>query len=214
MDNNYSIFHIKIPSLSNLQLIRSLILTTLITALLSLFFNSLYYSICRWAYHYRKKNRIPYREAKKLSQKTRDVIRNRVRFYKRLLILVALCIIIVIIACSVVVLKDTSVLLPLSIFEWVWAIVIISILLLIVAIYFAYRYVRNPLVNINANDDKDGYSEQKLESYTIFVHERNEDEEYDHLVEEMYEESKMKQQDDGSNDNELDEEDIIEQKLT
>ncbi len=42
-------YHIKFPTLANLQLIRSLILTTLLTALLSVFFANLYY-YCRKLY--------------------------------------------------------------------------------------------------------------------------------------------------------------------
>lgn len=41
--NPFAFYHIKFPTLSNLQLIRSLILTTLLTILYSLFFNNLYY---------------------------------------------------------------------------------------------------------------------------------------------------------------------------
>lgn len=39
--------HVKFPTLANLQLIRSLILTTLLSALLSLFLSNMYFLICR-----------------------------------------------------------------------------------------------------------------------------------------------------------------------
>lgn len=42
---DYYCFHVKFPTLANLQLIRSLILTTLLTALVSLFFMNLFYRL-------------------------------------------------------------------------------------------------------------------------------------------------------------------------
>jgi len=49
-------FHVKFPTLANLQLIRSLILTTLLTALVSLFFYNLFYLIRKWAIRFRDKH--------------------------------------------------------------------------------------------------------------------------------------------------------------
>lgn len=59
-------YHIKLPTLANLQLIRSLILTTLLTALYSLFFSSLYY-YCRKKYiEYLQKKPVSYKKRKKI----------------------------------------------------------------------------------------------------------------------------------------------------
>lgn len=59
-----AIYHVKFPTLSNLQLIRSLILTTLLTALISLFLTNLYYW-CRKQYlAYLKRHHNSYRKIK------------------------------------------------------------------------------------------------------------------------------------------------------
>ena len=50
---NLMVFHVELPTLANLQLIRSLILTTLLTALVSLFFSNLYYLIRRRALRFK-----------------------------------------------------------------------------------------------------------------------------------------------------------------
>lgn len=49
-------FHVKFPTLANLQLIRSLILTTLLTALVSLFFLNLFYCIRKHVISFKEKH--------------------------------------------------------------------------------------------------------------------------------------------------------------
>ena len=49
-------FHVKFPTLANLQLIRSLILTTLLTALVSLFFCNLFYLSRKWFISFKDKH--------------------------------------------------------------------------------------------------------------------------------------------------------------
>ncbi len=56
VNNGSRIFHVKLPTLANLQLIRSLILTTLLTALVSLFFMNLFYALRRLAISFRENN--------------------------------------------------------------------------------------------------------------------------------------------------------------
>ena len=53
--NSYR-FHVKFPTLANLQLIRSLILTTLLTALVSLFFCNLFYLFRKWFISFKEKH--------------------------------------------------------------------------------------------------------------------------------------------------------------
>lgn len=64
--NKFALYHIKFPTLANLQLIRSLILTTLLTALLSLFFTNLYYLLRKLHKGYIKKNPISYIKRKEI----------------------------------------------------------------------------------------------------------------------------------------------------
>ena len=49
-------FHVKFPTLANLQLIRSLILTTLLTALVSLFFLNLFYLFRKYVIRFKDKH--------------------------------------------------------------------------------------------------------------------------------------------------------------
>ena len=59
-------YHIKLPTLANLQLIRSLILTTVLTALLSLLFTNLYF-YCRKKYkRYFQKYKLPFSTKKNI----------------------------------------------------------------------------------------------------------------------------------------------------
>lgn len=62
----YFIFHVKFPTLANLQLIRSLILTTLLTALLALFFKNSYYYYRNLAERKKRKHGTHYSVSKKL----------------------------------------------------------------------------------------------------------------------------------------------------
>ena len=51
-----SAFHVKFPTLANLQLIRSLILTTLLTALVAIFFSNLFFLIRKYALLFKEKH--------------------------------------------------------------------------------------------------------------------------------------------------------------
>lgn len=65
LKNSPFIFNVQLPTLANLQLIRSLILTALITALISLFFSNLYYCVRKYAIQF-KDEKIVYVNSKKL----------------------------------------------------------------------------------------------------------------------------------------------------
>lgn len=71
--------HIKLPTLANLQLIRSLILTTLLTALVSLLAINFYYCLRLAALNYRRRH--PLRVAH-----LRQVSRSRIRFFHRTMV--------------------------------------------------------------------------------------------------------------------------------
>lgn len=53
VNSNTAPFHIVLPTLANLQLIRSLILTTLLTTLISLFLSNLYFLIRKWMVYFK-----------------------------------------------------------------------------------------------------------------------------------------------------------------
>lgn len=62
----FAFYHIKFPTLSNLQLIRSLILTTLLTILYSLLFSNLYYYGRKEYKRYIKKHSVEYKKKKEI----------------------------------------------------------------------------------------------------------------------------------------------------
>lgn len=59
-------FHIKFPTLANLQLIRSLILITLLTALFALFFKNLYYYVRKKYEKCKRKQKTPFAYSRKM----------------------------------------------------------------------------------------------------------------------------------------------------
>jgi hypothetical protein len=64
--NTFKLYHIKFPSLSNMQLIRSLILTTILTALYSLTLVCIYYYCRRLYKKYLYKHSLSYKKRKKM----------------------------------------------------------------------------------------------------------------------------------------------------
>lgn len=185
-----TVVHIKLPTLANLQLIRSLILTTLITALVSLFAVNLYYCIRRSAIRYRRKHAMSVSRLRQISKFRISLFRYTMNF-----ILAVIGIVICIWAWML--LKDQTI--PVDLkklenhFELIVAVVVLLSLLIIVTLL--YRYSHTPVL--------DESSEEESEAPTIFAHESTEEEEMDKLFEGLpeddmieYEEAK----DEDSND--------------
>ena len=185
------VFHIKFPSLANLQLIRSLVLTTLLTALFSLFCRNLYFCIRKWAYKRREKNRIPIGVARKFSEKTKEKIKHGVRSFNRILYTLLLSIVIGIIVLLFIVIRNTSILIPEVLFDYKYFIFIVVMIFIFIAIiiYYAYKKIQKPLSLALSGVEEPEPQELDNDFSTIFIHERNEDEEYDRLVEEQLKES-------------------------
>lgn len=87
------LMHVKFPTLANMQLIRSLILTTLLSALLTLFLSNFFFLICRGIRWLKKKINIPY------EQKQINLRRN---LYRTIVVIIS----IIILTCSLLVLND------------------------------------------------------------------------------------------------------------
>lgn len=83
LNNGIRTFHVKFPTMQNLQLIRSLILTTILTALVSLLSTNLYFRLRKHYLKYRKNHRLTYRQAKVFWRKW-------VRLYTRVAIAVTM----------------------------------------------------------------------------------------------------------------------------
>lgn len=64
MNNHVTKMHVKFPTMENLQLVRSLILTTILTALVSLLATNLFYRIRKHFLRFRNKNRLTYSQTK------------------------------------------------------------------------------------------------------------------------------------------------------
>ena len=62
-----TVIYVKLPTLANVQLIRSFVLTTLLTILFSLFFRNVYYWMRKMALRYKLRHSLPYSKAKLLS---------------------------------------------------------------------------------------------------------------------------------------------------
>lgn len=64
--DKFALYHVKFPTLANLQLIRSLILTTFLTALYSLFFTNFYFYCRMRQRNYLRKHHIDYKKRKRI----------------------------------------------------------------------------------------------------------------------------------------------------
>ena len=203
-ENPTHVFHVKFPYYANLQLIRSLVLTTLLTALFSLFCRNLYFSIRKWAYKKKKQNRIPVSVARNLSKSTKSKIKYRARKYKNILFAMLLCLLALITAVVIIVIRNSSILLPFELFEYEYCILLVVILLFVVGIiiYFAYRNVRKPLLSAHEGDEDDERQKPDDSFTSIFIHERDEEEELDRLVKEQLKESREKQSEKDSQEGE------------
>ena len=183
------IFHIKVPSLANLQLIRSLVLTTLLTALFSLFCRNFYYSIRKWAYNRRKKRRLSVKTVRSFSPKQRENIKKGVRSYQRLLMSLLIFVLVLIAADTFIVFLNSSILLPIDVCNNLILLPFIILLLSILVICYGYKKVQKPLQQALSGTEEPDLQTSDDEIPFVFVHERDEEEEYDKLVEEQLKES-------------------------
>ena len=186
-DRNVGMFylHVKLPTLANLQLIRSLILTTLITALVSLFAVNLYYCTRREAMRYRKKHALPISQLRHISRSRINVFRNTLNILL-LLIAIAICI------WAWMIWNDKPMAVSINklqhYYEFIVPVVVLLVLIIIIALL--YRYSHSPV----AEDSEDE------EPPTIFVHESSEEEDLNRIYEGLPEED-MLDQEEGEEEN-------------
>ena len=96
-------FYVKLPTMANIQQIRSIIITALVTTFVSLFFTNFFYCFRRWAMKYRRKHGLKYGEKKRLCRKRVDIFKN---FHY----LVAILFCILLLCCAILFLFDTTIL--------------------------------------------------------------------------------------------------------
>lgn len=117
---------VKLPTLANLQLIRSLILTTLITALLSLFFSNFYYLVRRWAVRFREKH-------------IQAISEVRVKNFKRKMVIILYLILLLILWISWRIYTDSPFHIPIYIDNYMNVIILVIILAFMSLIFFMFR---------------------------------------------------------------------------
>lgn len=123
-------FHVKFPTLANLQLIRSLILTTLLTALVSLFFLNLFYCIRKRVLNFKEKH---------ISQ----ISVEKAKIFRKRICILAIAIMILLVYVTWRIYKERPFHIKLEIYDWLSAYygwVIFAVLaLLCVLLYFFFR---------------------------------------------------------------------------
>lgn len=141
MVNDSSHFLVKMPTLSNLQLIRSLILTTLLTALLALFFTNLFYVI--------RKKAIEVKEKKFVAVSDIKVKQFKIKMIILLIVLSGISLYLL-----WLVYKDSPIYYPAEVledyFKWFVLGVILIILIIIYLVYWQFRKA----YNIKKKDNK------------------------------------------------------------
>ncbi len=175
-DRNVGMFflHVKLPTLANLQLIRSLILTTLITALVSLFAVNLYYCIRRAAIRYRKKHALSIGQLRLIS-------RSRITLFKITLNILLSLIAIAICIWAWMIWNDKPMAVNIKKLQHYYEFIVPAIVLLMLLLFVVilYRYSHTP-VKEEAEDE---------EPPTIFVHERLEEDDLDKVFDGLPEEA-------------------------
>ena len=169
-DGRYVPIHIKLPTLANLQFVRSFVLTTLLTVLASLFLINIYYCLRRAALRYRHKSLITEKQQKQINQR-RMIIFQRTLF----------CLLFAVVSYwSYMLLYNKPILYQykevLST-DRIYFVLIAIIIILFFAFLFFLRWAHTPMSpKPIKKDDSDDETPP-----TFFLHERTEEEEMDKL---------------------------------
>lgn len=176
--------HIKLPTMANLQLIRSLILTTILTALVSLFGMSLYYCLRRAALNYRRRHTMTMAKLRRISL-------FRVKTYRTFLGLIFFGAIAFIGYWCWMLLNDCPIGISENYLDYYLYIIIpvVSILLLLIVVALIYRWAFTPVSTRPAGVEisENGEEMEDEEAPTIFEYEteESEEEEWKRLTEGM-----------------------------
>jgi len=134
-------FLVKLPSMANLQQIRSLVLTAIVTAFLSLFFTNLFYRIRKGAMEFKRKHNLAFSVRRKLN-------RNRVQSFKIYLYTIVLSFLIILLI--VVIMSALNFVFLIDYNNLVWRIIrIVACItaILIVLTYFIYKHAITPPID-------------------------------------------------------------------
>jgi hypothetical protein len=137
--NQPMMFLVKLPTMANLQQIRSLVLTAIVTALFSLFCTNLFYRIRKHATKYKAKHHLSFSERRNISRK-------RVKDFKIFLYTITFIFLIVFLIVVFFAAFGYTFLINYENLGWKIALnVICIIVILIVVIYFLYKYAITPV---------------------------------------------------------------------
>lgn len=117
---------VKLPTLANLQLIRSLILTTVITALISLFFSNLYFWLRKQALIFKKKH-------------FQAISEDKVKSFKRKMYVILYILLIIILWISWRILCDSPFHMPIYLDNYIEEIIAAILLSFAILVYFLFR---------------------------------------------------------------------------
>lgn len=132
-------FHVKLPTMANIQLIRSLILTAILSALFTLSCKNLYYLLYRGALNYHKENKLKYSVLRRISRK-------RLKIFLRYLYCIALAFILLLFYMTYCVVNNKTFLVDLYYIEYrVIGIILVTLVVLSVMTYYLYKYAITPV---------------------------------------------------------------------
>lgn len=139
LKNDALMIHVKLPTMANLQLIRSLILTALLTTFFSLLCSNIYYLFRKGAMKY-------YREHKLGFATLRRISRHRVRIFKifcytYIIILLLLCLFM-----TLLVLYNRTIIVDIEYF-WYYAVIYFlgGVIVFSILVYSLYKYATTPI---------------------------------------------------------------------
>ncbi len=133
------VFHVKLPTMSNIQQIRSLILTALVTTFFSLFGTNLFYRLRKWAMGRRKSNRLKYAVLRRISRK-------RIELFKRFHYIMVILLLSLVLAGALFCLFDCTFLMNLDYNIWEKICFVIGLIIVhLVLVCLLYKYAISPL---------------------------------------------------------------------
>ena len=181
-------FYVKLPALENLQLIRSLILTTVLTAFFTLFMSNLYYWICKCKRNFRRihQKKLPYEIAKFIKIK-------RVKRFKKFIKYMLFIIGVVLLTISFRSCKDKPIVVDMENIRLYQLGILLIACILLLLFYKLYKFVIKPIYP-KEEKDPDGLPP------TIFLYERRDD----NLYQEVNWEELAEQSDNNGEDEEKD----------
>ena len=139
-------FNVKLPSMANLQQIRSLFLTALLTAFISLFFRNLYYRIRKWTVKYKSNHKLQFSERRKISRK-------RVNIFKYYLYAINSLFLISVIVIVLLSANDYTFLVDYKNIVWIIARIFFIILAFLMGVIYLYKYMLTPQSNQNGQEE-------------------------------------------------------------